>query len=69
MARDDDRFDWERPSSGYTFEGQIEDVGDLARGASRGNRTVVRIAALVLVSAMLLPVVGVAVWAISSWLG
>ena len=61
-------FDWSRPQSGYTVEGQIADVGDFARGSTR-KRGMVRLAAIVIAAALVLPVLIAAIAAVVSWLG
>jgi hypothetical protein len=60
------QFDWDRPHSGYTFEGQIEDLGDFARGARRRRNRVLRTAALIVLAAIVLPFVLAAVFALVS---
>ena len=50
---------WPDPEhSRYTFEGQMDQYGTLARGMARGGRRpAVRIAGFVVVAAMLVPIV------------
>jgi hypothetical protein len=64
MAEEREPFDWERARSGYTAEGQIEDWGDLARGARRFRSPWVKAVAVLLVVAMVLSLAWALLWAL-----
>ena len=60
-------FDWNRQQSGYTVEGEITDVGDFARGATRFGGWV-RVAAIIVAVVIVLPFVIGGAMALVSWL-
>jgi hypothetical protein len=60
-------FDWDRPQSGFTVEGEIANIGHLARGSKRKGGAV-RIAILVVFAALVLTLLIGAIAAIVSWL-